>query len=133
VTVSFATAGRGPFLVRGHDGRFSQVFRNLIENALSFSPAGGTVSVSLGRDGGTIIATIEDEGPGIPDNKLEAIFDRFYSERPAAEAFGKHSGLGLSIAKQIVETYGGTVVAANRRDADGRMTGARFTVTLPAA
>jgi two-component system sensor histidine kinase ChvG len=132
VAVTFVASGRPPFRVRGHDGRFSQVFNNLIENALSFSPPGGKVAVGLARDGGTIVATVEDEGPGIPDNRLETIFDRFYSERPAAEAFGKHSGLGLSIAKQIVETYGGSIVAANRRDSAGKTLGARFTVTLPA-
>lgn len=133
VAVEFVLLGKPPFRVRGHDGRFSQVFNNLIENALSFSPQGGKVAVSLARDGGTVVATVEDDGPGIPDNKLEAIFDRFYSERPVAEAFGKHSGLGLSIAKQIVETYGGSIVAANRRDPAGTTLGARFTVTLPAA
>ncbi len=133
VTVEFSTQGKPPFLVRGHDGRFSQVFRNLIENALSFSPPDGVVGVTLGRDVRTIVATIDDNGPGIPDNKLAAIFDRFYSERPAAEAFGKHSGLGLSIAKQVVETYDGSIVAANRRDSDGKILGARFTVTVPAA
>ncbi len=133
VAVELATQGKAPFLVHGHEGRYSQVFANLIENALSFSPSDAAVTVTLNHDSGSIVAVVEDSGPGIPDNKLAAIFDRFYSERPAAEQFGKHSGLGLSIAKQIVETYGGTVVAANRLDGDGKIVGARFTVTLPAA
>jgi two-component system sensor histidine kinase ChvG len=76
---------------------------------------------------------VEDQGPGIPENKLEAIFDRFYSERPKAEKFGTHSGLGLSISKQIAEAHGGTLQAVNRTDADGIVIGARFTLRLPAA
>jgi two-component system sensor histidine kinase ChvG len=76
---------------------------------------------------------VEDQGPGIPDNKLEAIFDRFYSERPTAEKFGTHSGLGLSISKQIAEAHGGTLRASNLLGADGSVTGARFTLRLPAA
>ena len=73
---------------------------------------------------------MEDEGPGIPPDKLGAIFERFYSERPKGEKFGTHSGLGLSISKQIVEAYGGSLRADNRVDAQGRILGARFTVTL---
>jgi two-component system sensor histidine kinase ChvG len=133
VAVELAMHGKPPFLVRGHEGRFSQVFGNLIENALSFSPPDAAVTVTLSHDGGTIVVAVEDSGPGIPENKLQAIFDRFYTERPAAEQFGKHSGLGLSIAKQIVETYDGSIVAANRTDSVGKVLGARFTVTLPAA
>jgi len=76
---------------------------------------------------------VEDEGPGIPPDKLKAIFERFYSERPRGEKFGTHSGLGLSISKQIVEAYGGTLSAENRTDADGRIVGARFVVDLARA
>ncbi len=108
-----------------------QVFRNLIANALSFSPPGGTIHIAAQRRGDRVEVTIEDEGPGIPEGKLEAIFDRFYSERPAGEKFGTHSGLGLSISKQIVEAHHGTISAENRRDLDGRVIGARFTVGLP--
>jgi len=75
---------------------------------------------------------IEDEGPGIPDAKLESIFDRFYSERPSGERFGQHSGLGLSISRQIVEGLRGRISAENKRDAAGSITGARFIVRLPA-
>ena len=60
------------------------------------------------------ILHILDEGPGIPDNRLETVFHRFYSERPKSESFGNHSGLGLSIAKQIIEGHGGSLVASNR-------------------
>ena len=63
---------------------------------------------------------------------LEAIFDRFYSERPAGEKFGTHSGLGLSISKQVVQAHGGSIWAENRMDSDGRVVGARFVVELPA-
>jgi len=74
---------------------------------------------------------IEDCGPGIPDGNLEHVFDRFYSERPAGEKFGKHSGLGLSISRQIVEALGGRISAENRRDAGGQVLGARFVARLP--
>jgi two-component system sensor histidine kinase ChvG len=126
-------SGKGPFIVRGVDGRLVQVLRNLITNAASFSPAGGTIAIAVTRDGDSVRVTVEDDGPGIPENKLEAIFDRFYTERPEGEKFGTHSGLGLSISKQIVEAHGGSIVAENR-SADGKQGGgARFTVSLPAA
>jgi two-component system sensor histidine kinase ChvG len=120
-------------VVRGVEGRLVQVFRNLLGNALSFSPAEGRVRV-LGRAiGPAVEIVIEDEGPGIPEAKLESIFERFYSERPRGERFGQHSGLGLSISKQIVEGLRGQILAENRRDAEGRVAGARFIVRLPAA
>ena len=76
---------------------------------------------------------VEDEGPGIPDANLEHIFDRFYSERPSGESFGQHSGLGLSISRQIVEALRGQISAENRRDSNGNVRGARFIVRLPTA
>jgi two-component system sensor histidine kinase ChvG len=76
---------------------------------------------------------VEDEGPGIPDARLEGIFDRFYSERPQSESFGSHSGLGLSISRQIVEAHQGRIAAENRRDAEGDVLGARFVIRLPKA
>jgi two-component system sensor histidine kinase ChvG len=110
------------------------VFQNLIANALSFSPPGGEVRLSVqrvaGPDGERAVVRVEDDGPGIPPGKEEAIFERFYTERPAGEGFGQHSGLGLSIARQIVEALGGRLTAANRTDAEGRPLGAVFTVTL---
>jgi len=120
-------------VVRGSESRLGQVFQNLISNAVSFSPPGGTVRVAAGRHSMTAKITVEDDGPGIPAGKLEAIFGRFYSERPAGEAFGTHSGLGLSIAKQIVESLGGRIFAENRGDSFGPVKGARFTVQLPLA
>jgi two-component system sensor histidine kinase ChvG len=109
--------------------RLTQVFRNVIGNAQSFSPPGGEIRVRAERDKDRVVVRIDDEGPGIPEDKLEAIFDRFYSERPAGEKFGTHSGLGLSISRQIVEAHGGAIEASNRLE--GR--GARFTIRLPAA
>jgi len=120
-------------VVPGIEDRLVQVFRNLIANAISFSPPGGTITLAVQHDQGTVVVTVEDDGPGIPEGKLAAIFDRFYSERPAGEKFGTHSGLGLSISKQIVEAHRGVIRAENLRSPDGATTGARFIVRLPAA
>src|SRR5579883_153304 len=121
----------GDLPVLGIEGRLVQVFRNLIANALSFSPPGASIYIAAKRKGDVVVITVEDEGPGIPEGKLEAIFERFYSERPAGEKFGTHSGLGLSISKQIIEAHRGTIRAENRRDIDGSLLGARFIVRLP--
>jgi two-component system sensor histidine kinase ChvG len=121
-----------PLRVVGLEGRLGQVFRNVIANAISFSPPGSTIGVGARRRGEEIEVTIDDEGPGLPPDKLTAIFDRFYSERPEGEKFGTHSGLGLSISRQIVEAHHGRIRAENRMGADGAVRGARFVVTLPA-
>ena len=118
-------------LVRGLDGPFAQVFRNVIENAMSFSPKGGEIKVSGRGVGGAAVITIEDQGPGIPEENLDTIFKRFYTERPTSHGFGKNSGLGLSISRQIVEVFGGRIFAHNIRGADGQVSGARFTIELP--
>lgn len=132
--VTVEIAGNGPFLVQGVGDRLVQIFRNLIGNAVSFSPPGGRIGLTLARDeAGFLEARVEDEGPGIPEAKLETIFERFYTERPSAEKFGTHSGLGLSISKQIAEAHGGSLRAENRRGPDGRIAGARFVLRLPAA
>ncbi len=117
--------------VAGMEVRLVQVFRNLINNAISFSPPGGKIICRAERSDGFVIVSVEDEGPGLPEAKREAIFTRFYTERPADEKFGTHSGLGLSIARQIVEAHDGTVTAENRRDETGAVRGARFIVRLP--
>ncbi|NBX66450.1 MAG: HAMP domain-containing protein [Proteobacteria bacterium] len=121
-------------IVHGLEGRLAQVFRNLIDNALSFSPPDVPVRIRISRDNvkRQWKIMVEDNGPGIPDAKLAAIFDRFYSERPEGEAFGKHSGLGLSIAKQIVDAHKGSIYAENITDETGVRKGARFTVALNA-
>ena len=127
------TADGQELSVDGVESRLVQVFSNLMANAASFSPPGGMVTLGARRDGDLIRVEVDDEGPGIPAGKEEAIFERFYSERPAGEAFGTHSGLGLSISRQIVEAHGGTIAAENRRDGRGDAAGTRFTVSLPAA
>ncbi len=122
---------RGNCIIKGIQQRLVQVFQNLIDNALSFAPPNTEVTVKTGQLGHDICVIIEDEGPGIPENKLEAIFDRFYSERPKAEKFGTHSGLGLSIARQIIIAHRGRIWAENRKDVSGKIMGARFVVVLP--
>ena len=118
-------------IVSGIEQRLGQVVRNLLDNAISFSPSGGKVRLQAGRAGDLVRITVEDDGPGLPEDKLEAVFDRFYSERPAGEKYGSHSGLGLSISRQIVEAHDGSIRAANRHDPAGRVIGARFVVELP--
>lgn len=120
------------FRVVGLEDRIVQVLRNLISNAVSFSPPGGVISLTCGRQGSRIRIVVEDEGPGLPPGKFDAVFDRFYTERPEGEKFGTHSGLGLSISKQIVTAHRGRIHAENV-ERDGRVTGARFIVSLPAA
>ncbi len=126
-------AGEGPLVVQGVEGRLVQVLRNLIGNARSFSPRDGHIGLRARETGNVIEISVEDDGPGIPEAKLENIFDRFYSERPQGETFGAHSGLGLSISRQIVEALKGRIAAENRRDDHGRIIGARFVVRLPKA
>jgi len=115
-------------VVIGQDERLGQVFRNLIDNAVSFSPEHGMVTIGGDERDGRVRIIVEDEGPGIPPENLETIFNRFYTERPAEHGFGRNSGLGLSIARQIVEGFGGRLWAENRGGA-----GARFVVEFPLA
>ncbi|ADM08872.1 sensor histidine kinase [Parvularcula bermudensis HTCC2503] len=125
-----------PAYLIGSPGTLGQVLRNLMDNALSFSPEGGAVRISLvveAREGGQLaILSVEDEGPGIPEENLESIFERFYTKRPEGAQFGNNSGLGLAISRQIVESHDGNIWAENRRgDGAGPPRGARFTVLLP--
>jgi two-component system sensor histidine kinase ChvG len=126
------SGGLDPVTVSGREGSLGQVFRNLIDNARSFSPPGGQVEVALQRAGGRVIATVSDAGPGIPPENVETIFERFYTSRPKGAAFGGNSGLGLSIARQIAEAHGGTLRAQNRV-VDGNVVGAVFLLMLPEA
>ena len=131
------------YRVAGREGPLGQVFRNLIDNACSFSIRDGLVRVRLSpsprQDGpGLVIVEVDDDGPGMPAENLESIFNRFYTNRPkglqpGGSAFGGHSGLGLSIARQIIEAHGGRLSAKNRLAPDGSVEGARFRVELPAA
>lgn len=122
------------FVVEGHDSRLGQVVNNLIDNARSFSPPGGTVTATLRRVGSEVEIAVEDEGPGIPPHALERVFERFYTDRPE-QGFGQNSGLGLSISRQIVEAHRGRIRAENRpartEDGETRSGGARFVVRLP--
>ena len=135
VTFVESTGDAVPIL--GRDGPLGQVFRNLIDNARSFSPPGGMVRLTLARDDidpeRPIRVRIDDDGPGLPPENLETVFQRFYTSRPRGAAFGANSGLGLSIVRQIVEAHGGRVTAANRPGTAGGVAGARFEVALPAA
>jgi two-component system, OmpR family, sensor histidine kinase ChvG len=122
------------YFVTGHDLRIGQVITNLIENARSFVPEDhGHIAISLARSGKVNIVTVDDNGPGIRADAIDRIFERFYTDRPAGEAFGQNSGLGLSISRQIVEAHGGTLTAENIPGTKpGDIKGARFVVTLPA-
>lgn len=117
----------------GHDLRIGQVITNLIENARSFVPdQTGKIVISLERRGRYNLVTVEDNGPGIRADSIDRIFERFYTDRPASEAFGQNSGLGLSISRQIVEAHGGTLTAENIPGSKpGELRGARFSFTLP--
>ncbi|BAQ16047.1 sensor histidine kinase [Methyloceanibacter caenitepidi] len=132
--------GSYPYRVIGHDSRLHQVMVNLIENAISFSPPRGRVIITARRRGTNIEILIEDEGPGIPPENLERIFERFYTDRPH-ETFGQNSGLGLNISRQIIAAHGGKLYAENRPPPGGdtgasgakRSGGARFVIRLKAA
>jgi two-component system sensor histidine kinase ChvG len=136
VDVRFEGAAADIFSVPGHDSRLGQVISNLLMNAQSFSCAGGKVGIVCRRRKAEVEIVVDDDGPGIRDDALERIFERFYTDRPH-QGFGQNSGLGLSISKQIVEAHGGKIWAENRAgppDAEGEPTilGARFIVRLPA-
>jgi len=122
-----------PIRVIGREGPLSQVIRNLIDNARSFSPEGQPVTVRCLRRDGQAVTSVEDRGPGVPPDNLETVFERFYTSRPKGAAFGSHSGLGLSIARQIVEAHNGRIWAENVLGPDGQVRGARFSVALPEA
>ena len=128
IRVAVTDDPKSRLLVSGLESRIVQVFRNLIANAISFSPPRGTIALSAERDGDAVVISVMDEGPGVPEGKLAAIFDRFYTERPVGEKFGTHSGLGLSISKQIIEAHQGEITARNRTEPHG----AEFIVRIPA-
>ena len=148
-TVALTIEPGDPMIVSGREGPLGQVFRNLVDNARSFSPPGGQVRVSLTREKGQARVLVEDDGPGIPHDNLETVFERFYTSRPKGAAFGGNSGLGLSIARQIVQAHGGEIHAENRYEnggkpgekpgeklqrpvkSDEKILGARFVVVLP--
>jgi len=130
VRIAFARPRRASAIVMGEPGRLARAIDNLIDNAISFSPPGGLVEIAATHVGDEIRIRIDDEGPGVPPEQREAIFNRFHSVRPEAESFGRHSGLGLAIARAIVEGHDGQIDVTDRDDAPS---GARFTIILKAA
>ena len=138
IAVELRFEGRGAndtFSVPGHDSRLGQVVSNLLSNAQSFSQVGSKVRITCRRVRSDIDIVVDDDGPGIREDALERIFERFYTDRPH-QGFGQNSGLGLSISKQIVEAHGGRIWAENRAGAPGAegepsVAGARFVVRLP--
>lgn len=119
--------------VLGLEGRLGQVLRNLVTNAASFSPEDSCIRVFADRvEGRQILIMVEDEGPGLPEGKEEKVFSRFFTDRPDHQGFGNHSGLGLSICRQIIEAHKGQIWAETMRDEAGAALGARFSVLLPA-
>ncbi len=121
-------------VVHGLEARLAQVFVNLISNATSFCEDGDAIRVWARRRDNRVLVVVEDTGPGIPENALAKVFQRFYSERPAND-FGNNSGLGLAISKQIIEAHDGVIWAENIRPTEADVTseplGARFVVGLP--
>jgi len=129
LTVKAGGRHNGDFLVNGHAIRIGQVIANLVDNARSFVPeTGGRIHLTLRRDGDQAEITICDNGPGIRAEKIDRIFERFYTDRPEEEGFGQNSGLGLSISRQIIEAHGGKISAYNRKPPES---GACFVVRLP--
>ncbi len=124
------------YVVLGHDSRLSQVFRNLLDNARSFTAENTKIAVRVRRNGADVEVRVEDSGPGIRPDNLERVFDRFYTDRPEG-SFGKNSGLGLAISKQIIDAHKGLIWAENRYGHaqigfERPVLGARFVARLPA-
>lgn len=114
-------------VVLGDEPWLIQLVGNLLDNALKFTPDGGTVEVSLGAVGPMVRLEVADSGPGIPEGDLERIFERFYQSDPSRSRGRKSgAGLGLAIAAWIAQSHGGRISASNRPDS-----GARFIVELP--
>jgi two-component system sensor histidine kinase ChvG len=129
-SIAFARPRAETAVVMGKPDRLARAINNIIDNAVSFSPASGLVEIAAARVGDEVRIRIDDEGPGVPPEAREAIFNRFHSVRPEGEGFGRHSGLGLAIARAIVEGHDGEIDVQDRDDAPS---GARFTIRLPAA
>jgi len=127
VEIAFARPRVATATIMGDESRLARLIDNLVDNAISFSPPGGVVEVRAARVGEDVLVSVEDEGPGVPGDAREAIFNRFHSIRPE-EDFGRHSGLGLAIARAIVEGHGGTIGIEDRPDGHR---GARFVVRFP--
>jgi len=133
IDLELEMADRDHLVVEGIDDRLGQIAQNLLDNAVSFSPPGGAILIRAAPADGRVRFSVEDQGRGVPEPRAERIFERFYTDRRDRGRLGQHSGLGLSICLRIAEAHGGAITAENRRDADGRILGARFIVDLPAA
>ena len=116
--------------IQGNENKIVQVLDNLIDNAFSFSPKKKPIEVELKLKNKKVYIIIEDQGKGFPENALPKVFNRFYTERPETEEFGKHSGLGLSISKQIIEAHNGEILVENRINAKNNVFGARVIIIL---
>lgn len=130
VRIAFARPQRGSAAIMGDAGRIARAIENLIDNAISFSPPKSVVQIAATRSGDTVRVIVEDQGPGIPHDRRRAVFERFHSDRPDMASFGKHSGLGLSIAQTIIAAHDGQIEIQDRPQ--GQM-GAMFVLTFPAA
>lgn len=128
--IAFARPRKGTAVVLGDGHRLERAIDNIIDNALSFSPPDGLVCIRATRLGGDVHIRIEDDGPGIEPDQREAVFRRFHSVRPTREAFGRHSGLGLAIARTIIEGHRGAITVQDRDDGQP---GASLLIILPAA
>jgi len=128
--VAFARPRKDTAVVMGKPDRLARALNAILDNAISFSPANGLIEIAVSRVGDDVLIRIDDEGPGVPAEAREAIFNRFHSVRPDTENFGRHSGLGLAIAQAIVNGHDGEIDVQDRDDAPS---GARFTIRLPAA
>jgi two-component system, OmpR family, sensor histidine kinase ChvG len=128
--IAYARPRKESAVVMGKPDRLARAINAIVDNAVSFSPPGGLVEVAVARVGDEVRIRIDDEGPGVPHEAREAIFNRFHSVRPEGESFGRHSGLGLAIAQAIVNGHDGEIDVQDRDDAPS---GARFTIRLSAA
>ena len=121
--------------IMGIEDRLARAFQNILSNAISFTPENGLIKcfVSIIKKNQIKVLRImfQDEGSGVPVEKTERIFDRFYTERLSKEKFGIHSGLGLSITKQIIEAHGGTIVAKNIKNRQDEILGSNFIIEIP--
>jgi two-component system sensor histidine kinase ChvG len=128
VRIAFARPRVGSAMIVGEESRLIRAIDNIVDNAISFSPPGGLIEIAAAGVGGDVQISVEDEGPGVPEPVREAIFNRFHSIRPEEETFGRHSGLGLAIAKATVAGHDGKISVEDRHD--GRA-GARFVIRIP--
>jgi two-component system phosphate regulon sensor histidine kinase PhoR len=106
--------------------KMHDVLRNLMENAVNYSPEGGRIELGARPDNGRVLLTVADHGPGVPDTDLERVFERFYRVDKSRTQDPGGTGLGLSIVRHLVELHGGRVKAENRKEG-----GAVFTISLP--